>query len=459
MLRSLSFASLAHRYGGVLLEPDLQFNALSTDSRALRRGEVFLALKGDKFDGHSYLPAAVERGAPGLIAERRCDKRVPQWVVADSERALGHIAAENRAAYRGRLVGLTGSAGKTTVKEMLSQILGRCGPTLATRGNRNNHLGVPLTLLELRAEHAYAVVEMGASALGEIRYLTEMARPDIALVTNVGDAHLGEFGSRANIERAKGEIFGGLKAGGMGIINLDSAGVARYRRLLKGRRILGFSLCDGAADPVADPVADLAARDIRLTPDGSEFLLVTPAGQGVVRLAVAGRPMVANALAAAAVCVALEVPLATVVAGLEGFAGAAGRLASERLAGDITLIDDSYNASPAAARAAIDLLAAHAGRTILVLGEMAELGAAAAGLHREVGCYAKERGIARLLAVGSLAGHAAAGFGGGAQCVAECEQAAEALGAMLQPGDAVLVKGSRAARLERLVCRLREREG
>ena len=270
MMQPISFATLAHKYGGVLIEPDVRLQSLCTDSRTLRPGQVFLALRGGNFDGHEYLDMAVNQGASALVTERVLPKKAPQWIVKNSLRALGYIAVENREAFAGKLVALTGSNGKTSVKEMISSIMRVNARVHATQGNLNNHIGVPLTLLGLSPEHQYGVIEIGASGLGEINYLTGMARPDVALVNNVGDAHVGEFGSIKNIEIAKGEIFNGLSSKGTGVVNLDSAGAERYLEKLIGRNVLTFSL--------EDQLAEISARSIRLEQMQASFELVTPVG-------------------------------------------------------------------------------------------------------------------------------------------------------------------------------------
>jgi UDP-N-acetylmuramoyl-tripeptide--D-alanyl-D-alanine ligase len=291
MMQPISFAALAHKYGGVLIEPDAKVQSLCTDSRTLKPGQVFLALKGGNFDGHEYLDTAVNQGAAALVTEKVLPKKAAQWVVKNSLRALGYIAVENREIFAGKVVALTGSNGKTSVKEMIASIMRVSSKVHATHGNLNNHIGVPLTLLGLSPEHQFGVIEMGASGLGEINYLAGMASPDVALVNNVGDAHVGEFGSVKNIEIAKGEIFNGLSNRGTGVVNLDSVGAERYLEKLIGRNALTFSL--------EDRLADISAHSIELNQVFATFELITPAGSMSVRLQTSGRHNVANALAAA----------------------------------------------------------------------------------------------------------------------------------------------------------------
>lgn len=449
MMQPISFATLAHKYGGVLIEPDVRLQSLCTDSRTLRPGQVFLALRGGNFDGHEYLDTAVNQGASALVTERVLPKKAPQWIVKNSLRALGYIAVENREAFAGKLVALTGSNGKTSVKEMISSIMRVNARVHATQGNLNNHIGVPLTLLGLSPEHQYGVIEMGASGLGEINYLTGMARPDVALVNNVGDAHVGEFGSIKNIEIAKGEIFNGLSSKGTGVVNLDSVGAARYLEKLIGRNVLTFSL--------EDQLAEVSARSIRLEQMQAGFELVTPVGAMDVQLQVSGRHNIANALAAAACCTALNIPLKQIVEGLQRFTGVSGRLARHELSNGTVVIDDTYNASPSSVRAAIDLLALAPGQRILVLGDMAELGADSASLHAQTGVYARDRGIDRLLTVGADAAQAAKAFGAGAQSFEGKEELVNQLMSGLDATTTVLVKGSRSSRMEDVVNAINER--
>ncbi len=450
MIRPISLATLAHKYGGVLIEPDFYLSSLSTDSRNIHSGQAFLALRGMNFDGHEYLQSAVDRGASALVTEEVLPARAPQWIVHNSVRALGYIAQENRAAYLGKLVALTGSTGKTSVKEMIAGILSQSAQVLATRSNLNNHIGVPLTLLRLTSEHRYAVVEMGASALGEIHYLTGLARPDVALVNNVGDAHIGVFGSQKNIEIAKGEIYNGLSSAGIGVVNLDSPGADRYADKLIGRQMLSFS--------AQMDRADMYATDIRLADLGCEFVLNTREAAVLVHLRVPGRHSVLNALAAAAVCYALKISLAGIVAGLEAFPGVEGRMRYYRLSDGMVLIDDSYNASPSSVRAAIDTLADLKGSKTLVLGAMAELGSYSEQMHADVGRYARERGIDRLVAVGEVAAAAASAFGKEAEVVTSNEAAARLLEHAGQD-DSVLIKGSRSSHMDQVVNLLREYKG
>ena len=447
---SLSFVELAHQYGGVLwqLEGQPLIDSVSIDSRTLCPGDCFVAIRGDQFDAHNFIDEVVERGAKSLVVEEPLQKPVPQWVVEDSVQALGQIARENRRLFNCPLVAVTGSNGKTTVKEMLASILGNFGDVLATQGNLNNHIGVPLTLLRLAPKYQYAVIEMGASALGEIEYLCSIAEPDVALVNNVGEAHLEKFGSAENILRAKGEIYAGLKPGGTAVVNLDSVGATAYIGGLKDCEYVGFSL--------ESPEADIYTTDIHLQEFSSRFSLHLGDQSAPVQLNVPARHNIANALAAAASAYVLGIEIAQIVAGLEAFGGVKGRLEQIDGLNGARLIDDSYNASPTSALAAIEVLASCQGRTILVLGDMGELGNDAARFHQEIGSYAGVSGIDSLVATGELSRSTVEAFGEAGTWFESQSELVEHLKAELTADVTALVKASRASAMDQVVNQLRK---
>ncbi|TQV79421.1 UDP-N-acetylmuramoyl-tripeptide--D-alanyl-D-alanine ligase [Exilibacterium tricleocarpae] len=422
-----------------------RFTRVSTDTRSLQAGDLFVALRGDNFDGHRFVGDALKRGACAVVVDtRQTQLAAPQLVVADTIQALGQIAALNRAAFRGRLVAITGSSGKTSVKGMAASILGQRGSTLATRGNLNNHIGVPLTLLELNDEHEFAVIEMGANSAGEIEYLTGLAGPDVALVNNVMPAHLEGFGSIDGVARAKSEIFSGLGAGGIAVVNLDDNYSGQYLQQLRGKNIVTFSLDQDAADFRAAQHGSDAAGNVW-------FELQGPAGTARIQLRVMGQHNVANALAAAACSFAVGAELADIRAGLESFQNIAGRMqVTAGIAGSL-IIDDSYNANPSSVRAAIDTLVARSGETVLVLGDMAELGDEAREQHHQIGAYARSRGAARLVTVGQLSQAASAAFGAGAEHFATHEAAVAHLRPLLHGDMVLLVKGSFSSRMGTVV--------
>lgn len=442
--RELTLSDAAVAFGGTLLYPDCRFSSVSTDSRTLATGDVFVALRGESYDAHHFLKAVASR-AGGLVVQYP-DKQldIPQWVVPDTTQALGQLAILARQQFSGPLIAITGSSGKTTVKEMLAAILRCRGPVLATVGNLNNHFGVPKTLLSLRPEHRFAVIEMGASAAGEIDYLTHLARPSVAVVNNVLPAHVEGFGSIAGVAAAKAEIYRGLDANGTAILNLDEPWVRDWRADLTCLNTLTFS--------VSRDDADLRAANVELDIQGcAAFQLRFGGASTPVRLSIPGRHNVGNALAAAACAVAVGTDLADVAAGLEALAPVAGRMQVRKGGNQSQVIDDSYNANPGSVKAAIDVLASLDGVRVLVLGDMAELGAEAARLHREVGAYARAQGIEKLFAVGALSANTVAGFGGDARLFEDKQALGEYLLADLKRGVTVLVKGSRSAGMEAIV--------
>lgn len=453
MVTELTLSHMAQVYGGTLMYPDCQFQSVSTDSRHIDEGQLFVALRGDRFDAHEFLPEVATR-ASGMVVERPVkDINVPQWVVPDTTAALGQIARVNREAFMGPVVAITGSSGKTTVKEMVATILGESGSVLATKGNLNNQIGVPLTLFGLSNKHRFAVIEMGASALGEIGYLCGLACPDVVLVNNVLPAHVEGFGSVENIAVAKGEIYQGVSAEGVAVVNLDEPYSGQWLASTKAR-VLTFSMIDQGAD--------FTAKDIVVDERGCHaFVLVTPAGEASIRLSLAGKHNVGNALAAAACAHAASVELGLISSGLNKLQQVPGRLNLERLAGGSTLIDDTYNANPGSVKAAIDALMAVQGRHILVLGDMGELGNDEARLHGDVGQYAAEKGVNVLLAVGPLCINAVREFGEQGKHFDNKEQLSEylingGLEELLAKDAVVLIKGSRFMAMEHVMRQIKD---
>jgi UDP-N-acetylmuramoyl-tripeptide--D-alanyl-D-alanine ligase len=429
---------------------DRAFEAVSTDTRTLGPQALFVALKGDRFDGHAFLEQAARQQAAGALVQKSGlgagspGQGLPLLVVDDSRQALGKLAAYWRSRFSMPLVALTGSNGKTTVKEMLASILRAAGAedtVLATRGNLNNDIGVPLTLLELRSGHRYAVVEMGMNHAGEIRYLARLAAPDVALINNAAPAHIEFFGSVEAIARAKGEIFEGLKPGGTAVINADDRHAGIWRDLASGRRIVNFGI---------DRPAEVSAT-YRLRWLESEIVVRTPLGEAQAVLKAPGLHNVRNALAASAAAVALQVPAPAIARGLERYSGIKGRLQKKAGLNGATLIDDTYNANPESARAAIAVLAQAPGDKLLVLGDMGELGSGAAEMHAEIGRFAREQGVGRLLTLGEHSAHAARAFGAGARHFTRIEDLLAEAENALSPGVTALIKGSRFMQMERVV--------
>lgn len=420
---------------------DLPLQGVSTDTRSLQGGELFVALRGPQFDGHDFLMQARAAGAAACLIEGDAPAALPAIRVADTRRALGQLAAAWRARFDLPLVGVTGSNGKTTVKEMLAAILGRDGPVLATRGNLNNDIGLPLTLFGLDRVHCAAVIEMGANHPGEIAALTGIARPTVGVVTNAGSAHLEGFGSLEGVAQAKGELFAGLPADAVAVINADDRFAALWHTQAAARRVLHFGL-DAEAEVRGswEPSAD-----------GGRLAMATPAGALDIRLALPGRHNALNALAAAAAALAAGASLDSIGAGLEDFRPVAGRLQWRTARNGARLLDDTYNANPDSLEAGLPVLTSAPGQHWLVLGDMGELGDGAVALHRRAGEMARAAGVERLFAIGDLAREAAAGFGDGARHFVDPQALVAALAAELDAGVTILVKGSRRMRMERVV--------
>ena len=431
---------------------DVTFLSVSTDTRALQRGALFVALRGERFDGHDFVRFALENGAAAVmvdsgfrIEDSGLGADAPLLVVEDTRLGLGQLAAAWRNRFDIPLIAVTGSNGKTTVKEMLAAILrietGAAETVLATEGNLNNDIGMPLTLLRLRATHRYAVIEMGMNHLGEIDYLTHLAAPTVALINNAQAAHVGEVGSVENIARAKGEIFSGLRPGGIAVINADDAYAPMWRELNTGREVLDFSLTH---------VARVSGR-YALLASGAQMEIELPDATLGVRLQVPGLHNVRNALAASAAALAANVGFHAIAEGLGVFQGVPGRLQTKAVLHGATLIDDTYNANPGSVRAAIDVLADASGEKILVLGDMGELGADSAKLHDEIGGYAKEKGIDALFCLGEMSRHTVQAFGAHAWHFERIQELLADLENRLGPSVTVLVKGSRFMEMERVV--------
>ena len=452
-----SLAWIAQATGGRLLGDDRRVDALATDTRALPQGgaPLFVALRGEHFDGHDHVAAAIVGGCVALLVAREVQAEVPQIVVTDTLRALADFAAAvQRERTRTRTIAITGSNGKTSVKALTAAVLAQAGRTHATPGNRNNEIGLPLAVIEAPDDADFAIYEMGTGAPGDIAYLTAIVAPDVALVNNVAPAHLERMGSLLEIANTKAAVYDDLRAGGVAVVNADDAYGEYFVQRAGGHRVVRFGL---------EASADISARDIVLADDGSRFVLATPDGEAPVTLAMPGRHNVRNALAAAAIGHALGMGVAAIAAGLAVARPVQGRLLAHALPAGAILIDDSYNANPGSLAAAIDTLAAGGGVAWLVLGDMRELGADEVALHAQVGAQAKAAGIARLYALGPLSAHAAQAFGTGATHYASHGELAAALAADLHdtPGTEglrVLVKGSRGSAMDRIVRALLQRD-
>jgi UDP-N-acetylmuramoyl-tripeptide--D-alanyl-D-alanine ligase len=425
---------------------DVLIDAIATDTRTLDasdgRGALFVALKGERFDGHAHVADAVDAGVRAALVARVLEVAVPQVVVADTERALAAFAAAMQHARSGKVIAITGSNGKTSVKSLALSILQRAGATYANPGNRNNEIGLPLAVLDAPEDARFAIYEMGAGKPGDIAYLTAIARPDVALVNNIAPAHLERMGSLLGVADTKGAIYDALPVGGVAVINADDAFAPYFAERAHGRRLVRFGL---------DATADVSARDLVADETGTRFVLATPDGDAPVTLALPGRHNVLNALAAASLALGAGASLQAITDGLAAARPVAGRLVTHRLANGATLIDDSYNANPGSLNAAIDTLAAAPGDGWLVLGDMRELGVDAEALHAEAGRRAKAAGIARLFTLGPLSAAAAESFGAGAAHFPTHAELAEAVRAALTANVRVLVTGSRGSAMDRVV--------
>ena len=431
----------------------VRFESVGSDSRAVVPGQLFVALRGEHFDGHDFVAAAAAAGAAAALVDEAAaaalaDAPLPLLVVDDTRLALGTLGAAWRARFAVPLIGVTGSNGKTTVKEMCAAILRakarRDGfgdeSVLANRGNLNNDIGLPLTLLELRDFHRAAVVEMGMNHPGEIAYLSGLARPTVALVNNAQRAHLQGLGSVDEVAHEKGMIYQGLGAAGVAVINADDAHAGYWRSINAGRAIVTFGI---------EHEADVRGR-CTLRGLGSRLELDTPQGQVEFALQVPGLHNARNAVGAAAACLAAGVSLDAVAEGLAEFVGTRGRLQRRTGPRGALILDDSYNANPDSVRAGIDVLAAMPGHTWLVLGDMGEVGDTSAQVHDEIGGYAKSKGIDGLFALGDMSAVAARNFGDGGQHFGSPEALVKALLPRLDADSVVLVKGSRFMRMERV---------
>ena len=443
-----SLAQFAADCGGVLYGEDRPYSALSIDTRTLAAGELFVALRGPNFNANEFLDRAASQGAAGVLAEHDGPVGFPLIRVTDTLQALQQAACVRRRRHDALVIGVAGSNGKTTTKEMLAGILAENAPTLATAGNLNNHIGVPLTLLRLEPQHRYAVIELGANRPGDVTELAGFALPQIGLVTNAGAEHLEGFGSLEAAARAEGELFAALPRDGAAILNADDSYAGLWRDMTVAR-VVSFGL--GAK-------ADFTADDIRSSSSSTgvatRFTLHTPQGAASIELQLAGKHNVQNALGAAAAAMTAGASLEQVARGLAGVRAVEGRLQWRRARGGALVIDDSYNANPSSMQAAIDVLASQPGRRHLVIGDMAELGSFAKEAHIEAGRYARSHGIARLYAFGELASLAAESFGAGASRHSDIDELLHAVTAELDAEAVVLVKGSRMNRLERLVAAL-----
>lgn len=451
MMRALSLAEITPLVEGTLRGDDLFFSQVGIDTRMLAKGALYVALNGDRFDGHDFVREAEKAGACAIIAEKEVDASMPVVQVRDSHYALGRLAALNRAEYSGRMVAITGSSGKTTTRQMMQTVLAEAGAVTATEGNLNNQIGVPITLFRLGPDTDFAVLELGASGLGEIAWTGSLVAPEVGIITNASEAHLEGFGSLENIVAAKGELIESVQGDGTVVLNHDDPAFEEWRARAGMRRVLSVSAA-GNHD------ASFRAESVHEDADGLAFSLVGDVVATThIRLPLPGRHNVANALLVAAAAHSLGVGMEQVTAGLAKTPAVAGRLEPIALRPGIRVLNDSYNANPASMQAALRTLAAMPAPRFALLGDMAELGAEAAEQHRALGKLARDLGIEQLMATGGHASDYASGFGDGIHIGETPEALVDRLWGDVGETAFVLVKGSRSAGMDRAVTRLKER--
>ncbi len=433
----MSLSRVATVLGCGPLHSDLTFTGITTDSRQINPGMVFAALSGESFDGHDYIKQAQKRGAVAVLVGRKVKTTLPVLLVADVLTALGKLAADWRQQCPAKVVGITGSNGKTTVKEMIASILRQKGAVLATDGNFNNELGLPLTIFRLDTSDDYAILEMGASNPGDIAYLADIARPDIGVITNIGPAHLQGFISEEGVAQSKGELYASLPADGTAIINAAEPWVDLWQSINKAGTVSFFN---------GDDESHIHARQTQ-----DEVVICTPVGEYELQLSLPGHHNLANAMAATAVCLALDASLAEIKTGLEAVKPVPGRLSLKQSQSGWTVIDDTYNANPASLYAALQVLAKQSGEPWLVLGDMKELGADSRKMHAELGDAARILGVKRLFALGDASAATVDAFGDGAVHFSSMEELIGFLRKQLRTGVACLVKGSRSMGMEHVV--------
>lgn len=427
---------------------DAEFSRVNIDTRTLVGGELFVALRGENFDAHHFLAQAAEKNVCGLVVEKfDANIALPQLIVKDTLLALGQIAAMNRAAFTKPVLAITGSSGKTTVKTMLADILHECGNVYATKGNLNNHIGVPLTLLQLEAQHDFAVIEMGASAIGEITYLCSLAQPQVTMVNNVMPAHIAGFGSIEGVAQAKGEIYQGLTSTNTAVINIDDAYADQYLNSVKSN-LIKVSL--------HNPAADCYANNIQSSVDSVAFDVIIKNEKIAVVMNALGEHSVRNALMAAAMAYAVGANITAIQQGLTKFAPVGGRMSRHIGTNNALIIDDSYNANPGSVRVAMDVLAAHKGKRIFVLGDLAELGEHEAELHAQLGEYAQQKHVDHFFTLGLLSKYASEAFGSqaGQHHFTERNLLIAQLKELASPDTTILIKGSRSAKMDLVVSAL-----
>ena len=450
----LLLSEIAAIVGGKLVGADLAISAVSIDTRTLQAGQLYIGIKGERFDGNEFVAAAAQAGAAAAIVHDGVNTDLPHIVVADSRLALAALSGAWRNQAKAKIVGITGSNGKTTVKEMTAAILAVAGDTLYTQGNLNNDIGVPLTLLRLNEDHQFAVIEMGANHLQEIAYTSQITQADVVILNNAGAAHIEGFGSLDGVAQGKGEIIETLKADGIAILNRDDRYFDYWQGIAGNRKPLSFGFHDAADVSANDLKTELSATAFRTV-----FQLLTPQGACDAVINLAGRHNVLNALAATAAALSLGLSLEQIVEGLANVQPVKGRLQPIVSSLGNRMIDDTYNANASSLKAGLDVLMECEGKPWLVLGAFGELGPESPAMHSDIGDLIKASGVVRLLATGDHARFAVERFGAGADYFSSQNDLIAAIQQELTGDETILIKGSRAQHMEHVVAALLGRFG
>lgn len=448
MLKSFTVQEMADiTRAQVVGDAGLIVTGISTDSRTVKPGDLYVALRGERFDGHDFIAAAGQAGAVAVLVETAQDNAgIVQLQVANTLQALGELAGYNRSLFSGPLVAITGSAGKTSVKQLMASVLSQQFNTWMTQGNLNNHIGAPLSLLALQPQHDAAVIELGASGAGEIAYTAQWVKPQVGIITNAAEAHIEGFGSLDAVVQTKGELLDFIQPGGTAVLNADDPFYRRWSERAADKQQLSFGF---------SAMADVRALDIHTDLQGSTFLMSFRGQQWPVKLPLLGEHNVRNALAVAAAAFALQLPAEKIVAGLQAAGAVSGRLQWVTGVQGQRILNDAYNANPASVKAAVDVLK-QAANSWLVLGDMAELGADAVQQHADIGRYARAQGIRHVLATGPLSKATTDAFGAGAHWFATREDLVRFLQQQTSQQDVILVKGSRSAGMDQVVAALQK---
>ena len=443
----MKLSEIAQSIGGRLIYGDAEVERVFTDSRESHAGGLFVALKGPHFDAHDFVAQVTEQGAIGVVLEKESVCQIPQIIVENTKLALGQIAKLNREKLNAKMIAITGSSGKTTVKEMVATILQRVGNVLATNGNFNNEIGAPITLLRMNESHQFGVIELGANHAGEIAYTASLTQPDVAMINNVAAAHLEGFGDLQGVARAKGEIYGEIKSGGIAVVNLDDDFADYWLKHIE-HQVITYSI---------EKQADVYASEISLDEEQCAHFIITYQDKELpVQLSLSGKHNVHNALAAASCCLAIGISLEDIVKGLAVSPVVSGRLLTEKLENGCRVIDDTYNANLDSMKAAVDLLSNYSGRRVLVIGDMAELGEFGRQCHEEIGNFAASKAIDCLYTCGVLTRFSQSAFDGEGLHFSNQQELIQKIKQEAQSGTTILVKGSRSAHMEKVVTALME---